>query len=111
MRASASLALHLLRSHVLQRAQDGVFRVRALVTGVVVAVAWRARLSLARPKSSSLTPVLRHQDVGRLEIAVHDALAVRRIERLGDLDGTAQRLLQRERAGRWACPSTYSITR
>ena len=54
-------------------------------------------LIFASPKSSSLTPDLGHQDVGRLQIAVDDAFAVRGIQRIGNLDGVLQRLIERQR--------------
>ncbi len=42
-------------------------------------------------------PVLRDEDVLRLEVAVHDARLVRRLQRLGDLDGQRQRALELHR--------------
>ena len=39
---------------------------------------------------------LRHHDVGRLEVAMDDALLVRRLERLGDLPGDGKRVFERE---------------
>ena len=43
-------------------------------------------------------PGLRQHHVARLEIAVHDALAVRALERAGDLDGDLQRFQNRNGA-------------
>ena len=46
---------------------------------------------------------------------MHDALAVRLVQRVRDLDGDRERLVERQRAlvSRWASvsPSRYSITR
>ena len=42
-------------------------------------------------------PVRADLDVGRLEIAMDDALLVRRVERLGDLPRDRQRLVERDR--------------
>ena len=56
-----------------------------------------------------------HLDVGGFQIAMDDAQLVRRFERLGDLPGDRQRLLDRDRstsnALRESSPSTSSITR
>ena len=49
------------------------------------------------PKSSSFDARLRQHDVGGLEIAMRDALAVRLVERVGDLDRDLQRLVERQR--------------
>ena len=58
--------------------------------------------------------VLSHFDVGRLQIAMDDALLVRRFERFGDLSCDRQRLVDRHRALRNAVrqgrASTSSIT-
>ena len=57
--------------------------------------------SFARPKSSTFTvPSAAHLDVRRLQIAMDDALLVRRFERLGDLLGDRQRLVEWDRAVR-----------
>ena len=44
--------------------------------------------------------VLAHADVGRLQIAMDDAERVRGVERLGDLPGHVERLVDRQRASR-----------
>ena len=72
-------------------------------------------IAFARPKSSTFTvPSGAHLDVRRLQIAVDDPLLVRRLERLGDLPGDRQRLVDGNRpcAIRSASvgPSTSSIT-
>ena len=60
----------------------------------------RASISLARPKSSSLTlPVRGDQDVGRLQVAMQDPLAVRGLER-AQSGGQPQRLLRCQRTPR-----------
>jgi hypothetical protein len=50
-----------------------------------------------------LDSLLRDQNIRRLQIAMHDALAVRGIKRIGDLDGIAQSLFQRD----WARRAAY----
>src|SRR5881396_3213390 len=55
-------------------------------------------LCLARPKSSSLIPCLvSHQDIGGLQIAMRDSLAMRRIERVQNLPGVFDGLLDWQR--------------
>ena len=57
-----------------------------------------ASSAFASPKSSTFTvPSLAHLDVRRLQIAMDDALLVRRFERLGDLPRDRQRLVERNR--------------
>ena len=54
--------------------------------------------AFASPKSSTLTvPSGRDLDVGRLQIAMDDALLVRRLERVGDLPRDRQRVVDRQR--------------
>ena len=56
---------------------------------------------LRQPEVQHLdSAVVAHLDVRRLEIAMDDALLVRRLERLGDLVGDWQRLVERNRATR-----------
>ena len=40
---------------------------------------------------------LGYEDVGGLDVAVDDAFGVRRIQRVGDIDGDGQQLLRFER--------------
>ena len=59
--------------------------------------AWRGRSRAAS------RPILRQHDVARLQVAVDDAGAVRRVERVGDLRrAMPQRLVERQRAARRA---------
>ena len=58
----------------------------------------RAR-QLGQTEVEQLDPLLREQDVGGLQIAVDDALAVRGVERLADLHAVRDRLVDRQRAG------------
>ena len=61
----------------------------------------RRSSAFARPKSSTFTvPSAAHLDVGRLQIAMDDALLVRRFERVGDLPRDRQRLVERHRSPR-----------
>ena len=58
-------------------------------------------IAFARPKSRTLTvPSGLHLDVRGLQIAMNDPLLVRGFERLGDLLGDWQRLVERNRAAR-----------
>ena len=68
----------------------------AVIVGEFVQVCAAApAAALARPKSSTFTvPSRRDLDVGRLQIAVDDPLVVRGLERLRDLPGDFQRVLQ-----------------
>ena len=63
-------------------------------------------IALASPKSSTFTvPSVADLDVGRLQIAVDDALLVRRLECLGDLSRDRQRLVD------WHRPVGEAIAR
>ena len=56
-------------------------------------------IAFASPKSSTFTvPSVAHFDVGRFQIAVDDALLVRRFQSLGNLPRDRQRLVERDRA-------------
>ena len=102
------LAVELLRRHVLQRAHDHAV---AWVTGAVVRVVRRCRgLHLCQPEVEQLHAGLGHQNVARLQIPMRDASCMRRVERIADLPGVLQRLVERQRAFERR-PSMYSITR
>ena len=93
------LAEQLLGGHVGERAREPVAGVEhGRGAGV------DARLSeLGEAEIQHLHPALdRHHDVGGLEIAVQDALLVRRRQRLGDLDAECGHVAHRQRAGREA---------
>ena len=85
---SDRLAAHLLRRHVADRAEHVPGVGGAAVGGRVGCCAGAAApVSCARPKSRIFTrPSLRDEDVLGLEVAVHDALVVRRRETARDLD-------------------------
>src|SRR5690242_691794 len=53
----------------------------------------------ARPKSSEFDPLSAHKNVGRLEIAVNDALSLRAIERIENLASILDHLSYRHRTG------------
>ena len=55
--------------------------------------------AFARPKSSTLTVPSSCTHVGRLQIAMDDALLVCRLERFRDLPGDRQCLIHRQRTG------------
>ena len=60
--------------------------------------------ALARPKSRILAwPRGRDEDVGRLDVAVQDALRVRGVERVRDLDGEIEHRADRQRDGPRSC--------
>ena len=124
VRLSTGCPRRLLRAHVGGRAQN---HARLVVAGdgdrrrlrdatSRVDPASSASIAFARPKSSTLTvPSGAHLDVRRLQIAMDDALLVRRFERLGDLPRDRQRFVERHRALRAmrsasVGPSTSSIT-
>ena len=56
-----------------------------------------AGLSLASPKSSSFDATVRQHDVRGLQIPVHNPCAVRRVERVSDLDRNLERLIDLDR--------------
>ena len=95
-------ALELLGRHVMERAEDlsvprdGRRRGLDVVEHGPVAhdlgEAEVEELDLRRP----LPGGPRDHDVAGLEIAVHDAVAMRLVERVGDLDGTRERLIEGE---------------
>ena len=68
----------------------------------------------ARPKSSSFAPVREH-DVARLQIPVDDAVSMRRLEGVGDLDAEAETWASgtgpRSRRAASVSPSSNSRTR
>ena len=54
--------------------------------------------NLGQPEIQDLRlPAVADEDVGRLDVAVHDAAAVRRIQRIGDLDAQLHNPLRRQR--------------
>ena len=72
-------------------------------------------LNFARPKSRTFTDTgWCDLDVGRLEIAMDDALLVRRFEGVGDLPRDGERVVHRQRLAAMrsasVSPSTSSIT-
>ena len=52
---------------------------------------------LGQAEVQMLGPGLREHDVPGLQVPVHDALPVRRVQGLGDLDAALERLLQGQR--------------
>ncbi|MDO8795479.1 MAG: hypothetical protein Q7J25_12760 [Vicinamibacterales bacterium] len=93
--------LELLGRHVLKRPQDrAVGRQRLLdrrhhrrARGGPT-----RRAHLRQTEVEQLRALFRQHDVGRLEVAMDDALAVRAAERVGDLDPAAQGRVERQRA-------------
>ena len=67
-------------------------------------------IAFARPKSSTFTvPSGAHLDVRRLQIAMDDALLVRRFERVGDLPRDRQRLVERDRSAARSAPRASAL--
>ena len=101
VRASTSFGFDLLRCHVLQRAEDRSFaRDRSPHCGELRFWSNRSNvlLQLRQAKIEQLRAGLCKHDVAGLQIAVRDALAMRLVQRVGDLDGVLQDLLNRQRA-------------
>ena len=69
--------------------------------------------SLARPKSSTLTALVGHHDIGRFQIAMDDASPVRLRQRVGYRDGMASAFApagRRRNRRSSVVPGTYSMT-
>ena len=89
--------------HVGSRADDHAYpadRVQRGALRVLEELAGRGFVGhLGQPEIQHLHRAVRPQDdVARLQIAVHDALLVGVFQRLGDLPGDLERLIQRYRA-------------
>ena len=70
----------------------------------------RVSRELGQPEVEHLHgAVVSHFDVGRLQIAMDDALLVRRFERFGDLPGDRQRFVDRDRSVRNAIGEGRSL--
>ena len=100
------LALDLLRRHVRHRADDGAFAGDASRVASTVGWVGAGRRRWARPKSSTFTrPSCVDHHIGRLQIAMHDLLLMRRRQRIGE------RQRQLEEARRAASPPAGSAHR
>ncbi len=96
------LALELFGRHVLQRPQDRPFlrqrRSRRRQRGDEQGVRFRLRpAQLRQAEVEELHARLRQHHVAGLQVPVHDPMPMRLVQRVGDLDAVAQRLLERER--------------
>ena len=69
-------------------------RCRAVVAAAMQRSAW----NFASPKSSSFAPAFVSITFDGFRVAMHDAGAVRRVERAADLDRRLQRLVERQRS-------------
>ena len=97
------LALELLGRHVLEGPEDraGLREVRGAGHGRQrrqAGLLRHGRHRLGEAEVEQLHARLRDHDVAGLQIPVHDPLPVRLVERVGDLDAVAQRLIERQRA-------------
>jgi hypothetical protein len=72
---------------------------RALGVTVRAGHGRRRGIQLRQPEIEKLHALLRQQDVGRLQITVHDALAVRRVQGFANLHAALECLLDRQRTG------------
>ena len=86
------------------------------VWGGVVSIALMAAalgsacVSFASPKSRIFTAAIsRHEDVLRLQIAMHDAFLVRRGEAMGDLHRVLDRFAHRQRAVNEPLPQRLAV--
>ena len=94
------LRFQLLGGHVMQRTEDGSLSGEP---GALRGQRGRARRfagthRFRQPKVEELRPGLGQHDVPRLQIPMHDPLPVRLVQRIRDLDGDLERLIQRQRA-------------
>ena len=96
-RASALCPSKLLRRHVLKRAGDHAF-LRQCVS--LLGKRRYFRLHLGQSEIQQLHAGFCDQDIARFEVAVYDPLAVRRVERVGNLAGQMERFADRKPA-RW----------
>ena len=105
VRPSTGVAFDLLRRHVVRRAEELAGRGEVRAAGG----------DLGDAEVGDLRAVaFEEDDVRRLHVAMHDALRVREIERLGDLRADVGDLLERQRASLRqhffeVLPSTYSM--
>ena len=88
------LSLELLRGHVLERAEDRpIGRESPRPCPPLVASLDRGCDGTGKPEIEQLGARARHDDVARFQVTVHDAVPVRLIESVGDLNRKPQRLL------------------
>ena len=94
-------SVQLLRGHVLQRAEDRPLAGQRLTLGDLSREALHPHpargLELRQPEVQELGPRLGQHDVPRLEVAVHDPLPMRLVQRIRDGDRHLERLLQWQR--------------
>ena len=117
------LALRLLRRHVLHRPQNRCVRLSAAVSPSATsdgtsATSWLAAAGfrvgppeLRQPEVEELDALRGHEDVGRLQVAMRDALAVRGGEGREDLSARTGARARAAAARRAAGRATNSMTR
>jgi hypothetical protein len=93
--------LELLRRHVLVGAEDRALRRQRLAhrrrCGEARRVPDDRGLGLGQTEVEQLRAFLRQHDVARLQVAVNDALTVRLVQRVCDLDRVTEQLVVRQR--------------
>ena len=127
-RVDVGLAVDVLGARLLGRRCSRAYRRPARSSSAADATTGRWRrssslgeISLATPKSSSLTAVApsahrAQEDVGRLQVAVNDSLFVRRVERVAHLVEDVERLVERRACDptcdrRASSPCSHSMTK
>lgn len=91
-------ALNLFRSHVPRRAQNRTRDSERGGNGGIRRAGYGGlTIQFGQPEIQHLHPRLGYQDISRLQIAMNHAMAVRMVDRFGNLDGEAQHFGYRQR--------------
>ena len=106
-------SFELLRSHVLERAEDRALLGQRLVAfarrGGVGIEGGRGRAKRGYPEIEQLRACSRQHDVCGLQIPVDDTLPVSMVEGAGNLDGEAQDLIDRQWTSEQAMGERFAI--
>jgi hypothetical protein len=102
-------SFELLRRHVGHSAGQHALAARRLRDGGRhAAVVWRS-VEFRQPKVEQLRARLRQHHIRRLQIAMHDAGAVRLVQRVADVDGGLQCLVARQRSALHAIAQGFAF--